>query len=68
MPTKHIDDETWRKIEIKTVQAVIKTQKSIKESEMLKRLILIGLKHYEDEQWEGEKKRTTDSKKIEIRH
>jgi len=68
MPTKHIDDETWRKIEIKTVQAVIKTQKSIKESEMLKRLILIGLKHYEDEEWDGEKKRTTDTNVISMRN
>lgn len=49
MPTKHIDDETWRKIEKKTVEAVIETRKSVKESEMLKRLILIGLKHYDEE-------------------
>lgn len=49
MPTKHIDDETWRKIELRTVQTVIETRKSVKESEMLKRLILIGLKHYDKE-------------------
>lgn len=58
MPTKHIDDETWRKIEIKTVQAVIATQKSVKESEMLKRLILIGLKHYDEEQLILKKEKT----------
>jgi len=49
MPTKHIDDETWRKIEKLTVQEVIKTQKSVKETEMLKRLVLIGIKHYSEE-------------------
>lgn len=56
MPTKHIDDETWRKVEKKTVQAVIETKKSIKESEMLKRLILIGLKHYDDEKMDIKEK------------
>ena len=49
MPVKHIDEETWRKIEKKTVEAVIETKKSIKEGQMLKRLILIGLKHYDEE-------------------
>jgi len=49
MPTKHIDDETWRKIEKLTVQEVIKTQKSVKETEMLRRLVLIGIKHYNEE-------------------
>jgi len=68
MPTKHIDEETWRKIEIKTVQAVIATKKSIKESEMLKRLILIGLKHYNEEQFTGEKKRLNDNKEINTQH
>ena len=43
MPVKHIDEETWRKVEKKTVEAVIATKKSVKEGEMLKRLILIGL-------------------------
>ena len=49
MPTKHIDNETWRKIEKKTVEEIIKSSKSIKEGDMLKRLILIGLKHFDNE-------------------
>jgi hypothetical protein len=49
MPSKHIDDETWRKIEKKTVEEIVKTQKHIKETDMLKRLVLIGLKHFNDE-------------------
>jgi hypothetical protein len=59
MPTKHIDEETWRKIEKKTVEAIIQTNKSVKEGDMLKRLILIGLKHYDEEQ----KYKTVDEKK-----
>ncbi|OGQ51879.1 MAG: repressor [Deltaproteobacteria bacterium RIFCSPLOWO2_02_FULL_53_8] len=43
MPTKHIDDETWRKVEKEAVKATIATKKSIKETEMLKWLILKGL-------------------------
>lgn len=49
MPSKHIDEETWRKIEKKTVEEIVKRQKHIKETDMLKRLILIGLKHYDNE-------------------
>ncbi len=43
MPTKHIDDETWRKVEKEAVKATIATKKSIKETEMLRWLILRGL-------------------------
>ncbi len=49
MPSKHIDDETWRKIELKTVEEIVRTQKHIKETDMLKRLVLIGLRHFKEE-------------------
>jgi hypothetical protein len=49
MPSKHIDEETWRKIEKKTVEEIVKKHVHIKETDMLKRLILIGLKHFEEE-------------------
>jgi hypothetical protein len=55
MPSKHIDEETWRKIEKKTVEEIVKTHKHIKETDMLKRLVLIGLKHFNAES-EFEKK------------
>lgn len=48
MPTKHIDPETWEKIEKITVNEVIKTKKSVKDTEMLKRLILLGIKAFEE--------------------
>lgn len=43
MPTKHIDDDTWRRVEKEAVKATIATKKSIKETEMLRWLILRGL-------------------------
>lgn len=52
MPTKHIDDETWRKVEKKAVKATIATKKSIKETEVLKWLILKGLEEITEEDFE----------------
>lgn len=51
MPTKHIDDITWRKVEKQTVDAVIKTQQSIKDTEMLKWLILKGLEEITEDDY-----------------
>lgn len=51
MPTKHIDDVTWRKIEQKTVDAVVKTQKSVKATEMMHWLIKKGLEEITDEDY-----------------
>tara|TARA_B100001059_G_C17337066_1_gene334069 strand:- start:143 stop:340 length:198 start_codon:yes stop_codon:yes gene_type:complete len=43
MPTKHIDDPTWRRVEKEHVKAVIATQSSLKDTEILKILISKGL-------------------------
>ncbi|MFM5716557.1 hypothetical protein ACET77_21965 [Aeromonas allosaccharophila] len=43
MPTKHIDDATWRKVESETVKAVVATKTSLKDTEVLKLLIIKGL-------------------------
>jgi len=51
MPTKHIPDSTWRKVESETVKAVIATQKAIKDTEVLNWLILKGLKDIEKEDY-----------------
>lgn len=48
MPTKHIPDETWSKVEKETVKAVLKTQKSIKATDMLNLLILKGIESLEE--------------------
>ena len=57
MPTKHIDDETWRKVEKEAVKATIATKKSIKETEMLKWLILKGLEEISELDFEKMVKR-----------
>lgn len=43
MPSKHIDNSTWRRVESETVKAVIATRTSLKDTEILKLLILKGL-------------------------
>lgn len=57
MATKHIKDSTWRKIEEKTVKAVIETRTNIKETEMLDYLINVGLEKFTVEDYEKVKKR-----------
>ena len=52
MPTKHIDDATWRKVETETVKAVIATKTSLKDTEVLKLLILKGIQTISDEDYE----------------
>lgn len=43
MPTKHIDDKAWRKIQDLTVKVVIATQKPIKETDILHYVLKKGL-------------------------
>ena len=52
MPTKHIDDETWRKVEKEAVKATIAIKKSVKETEMLKWLILKGIEELTEDDYE----------------
>lgn len=52
MPTKHIDEDTWRKVEKEAVKATISTKKSIKETEMLKWLILKGLEEITEDDYQ----------------
>lgn len=51
MPTKHIDDATWRKVESETVKAVVATKTSLKDTEVLKLLILKGLQEIGEEDY-----------------
>ena len=57
MTTKHVRDTTWKKVEEKTVKAVIETRTSIKETEMLDFLINLGLERFEKEDFNKIKKR-----------
>lgn len=60
MPTKHINDSTWRKVEEKTVKAVIETRENIKDTEMLDFLIRLGIERFEEDDFrriKGSKRR-----------
>ena len=52
MPSKHIDEITWRKVEKEHVKAVVETQSSLKDTEVLKILITKGLECVRDEDYE----------------
>jgi len=52
MPTKHIDETTWRKIEKETVKAVVATQRAIKDSEILATLLDVGLKNITEDDYQ----------------
>lgn len=51
MPSKHIDDNTWKKVQDETVKAVILTKTSIKDTEILKILIKKGIQNIKDEDY-----------------
>lgn len=51
MPTKHIPDATWRKVEKEMVRAVVATQKPIKDTQVLNLLILKGIEAIKDEDY-----------------
>ncbi|MEC4724000.1 hypothetical protein HWQ46_00340 [Shewanella sp. D64] len=53
MPTKHVDDATWRKVEKETVKAVVAAQSSIRETEILRLLILKGLEHIKEDDYKN---------------
>ncbi len=51
MPTKHIDDITWKKVQEEHVKAVVLTKTSFKDTEILKILIKKGLENIKDEDY-----------------
>lgn len=51
MPTKHVDEETWRKVEKETVRAVVTTGRAVKDTEVLKLLITKGIQSIKEEDY-----------------
>lgn len=49
MPTKHIGIETWKQVEEKVVQAVLVTQKPVKDSQVLDLIIRKGVEAISDD-------------------
>lgn len=52
MPSKHVDDQTWRKVEKETLRAIQSTNFVFKETEILKILIMKGLEEIEESDYE----------------
>lgn len=57
MPTKHIDDEVWRKVEKKTMEIIIDLKVPVKDTKVLKLLILKGIEEIGPEDWQKLKDR-----------
>lgn len=53
MPTKHIPDTTWRKVEKEFVKAVTETKASIKDTQVLNYLILKGIENTKSEDYQN---------------
>ncbi|MBU2871527.1 hypothetical protein [Colwellia sp. E2M01] len=51
MPTKHIDDATWRKVEKEVVKAVIATKKGFKDAEIIKILLNKGIEEITEQDY-----------------
>ena len=51
MPTKHIDEPTWRKVEKELVKAVTTTKRSFKDAEILKIVINKGLENISEDDY-----------------
>lgn len=51
MPTKHIPEHTWKKVEKELVKAVIATQMPMKDTDMLNLLIIKGLENITTEDY-----------------
>ena len=51
MPSKHIPESTWRKVEKEMVKLVVELQEPIKDTQVLNWLILKGLETVEMEDY-----------------
>ena len=51
MPTRHINDKTWREVEKETVKIVVNIQKSVKEADVLNLLIQKGLEEITEDDY-----------------
>jgi hypothetical protein len=56
MPSKHIPEQIWRKVEKELVKAVVITQMPVKEAEMIEILLKKGLEHITDKDYKNMKK------------
>ncbi|EPL6456948.1 hypothetical protein N0G65_004155 [Providencia rettgeri] len=62
MPTKHINDNTWRLVEKETVKAVIELKVPVKDTEVLDWLIRKGIESITEDDYRKFSKSTGDKK------
>lgn len=55
MPTKHIPETIWRKVEKELVKAVVITQQPVKEAEMIELLLKKGIEHITEKDYKAMK-------------
>ncbi|MDN0089386.1 hypothetical protein AB7X21_01905 [Providencia rettgeri] len=60
MPTKHINDSTWRLVEKETVKAVIELKIPVKDTEVLDWLIRKGIESITEDDYRKFTKLTKD--------
>lgn len=60
MPTKHIPDAIWRKVEKELVKAVVATQRPVKESEIIELLLKKGLENVTENDYQQISKKESD--------
>ena len=53
MPTKHIEDKIWQRVEKLTVHAVQLLERPIKDTEVLQWLVIQGLANMSDKELEN---------------
>jgi len=54
MPTKHIDEKTWKYVSDATIKAIIQTKEHFKESDILRMLITKGFESITEDDYEKE--------------
>lgn len=60
MPTKHINDNTWRLVEKETVKAVIELKEPVKDTEVLDWLIRKGIEAIDEDDYRKFSKGNTE--------
>ena len=60
MPTKHINDNTWRLVEKETVKAVIELKEPVKDTEVLDWLIRKGIETIDEDDYRKFSKGNTE--------
>lgn len=60
MPTKHVPDDVWKRVEKVMMDATIKTKTRFRDSDLLGMILEVGLAHItEDDYWKLAKEKSS---------